>query len=71
MNEEADIMAYQRKTVDEYVLLGNWGYGFDEILVEDNAKDIRTRLREYVKNDPRATYRIHKRRVPIDKKPLL
>lgn len=69
MNEEADIMAYQRKTVDEYVLLGNWGYGFDEILVEDNAKDIRTRLREYVKNDPRATYWIHKRRVPIDKKP--
>lgn len=61
-------MAYQRKTRDEYVLLGNWGYGWDEVLTEDSYKDIRQRYKEYLENDHRAIYRIQKRRVPIDKK---
>ena len=60
-------MAYQRKTYDEYVLLGNWGYGWEEVLTENTYKEIRQRLNEYIENDRSADYRIKKRRVPVDK----
>lgn len=66
--EEATALAYQRKTRDEYVLVGNWGgYGWEEVLTEDSYKEIKQRYREYVENDKRADYKIKKRRVPIDK----
>jgi len=42
---------YKRKTKDVYVLMGNYGYGLEEILTEETRKEIRTRLREYLEND--------------------
>ena len=39
-------MSYKRKTADEYVLLANYGYGWDEILTEDSAAEIRRSHRQ-------------------------
>lgn len=61
-------LAYQRKTRDEYDLLGNWGYGWDYLLTEDSVEKIKLRLKEYRENDPRADYKIEKHRILIDKK---
>ena len=60
-------MAYVRKTKDEYVLLGDNGYGWEEILTEDTFKEIKQRYREYVENDKSSIYKIEKHRIPIDK----
>lgn len=59
-------MAYQRKTKDEWELIGNWGFGWESILMEDSYKEIKQRLREYRENDPRAEYMIVKHRVSIN-----
>lgn len=56
---------YIRKTKDVYILMGNWGYGWDEILTENTWKDIRTRLKEYRENDNSAAYKIVKKRERI------
>ncbi len=39
---------YVRKTVDTWVLEGNYGYGWEYILTEYTRKEGRERLREYV-----------------------
>lgn len=36
-------MAYIRKTIDEYQLLCNYGYGWECILTEETKKDITER----------------------------
>ena len=59
-------MAYKRKTYDEYQLLGDWGYGYDYILSESTLKEVRQQLKTYVENDPRAKYKIVKRRIKIE-----
>ena len=59
--------AYQRKTRDEFELIGYYdGYGWDSVVTEDSMKKIKLRLDEYLENDPRP-YRIVKNRIPIDK----
>lgn len=55
---------YARKTRDEYVIMSNWGYGWDEEVVAEDWKDATRMLREYRENCPRALFRIHKKRVP-------
>ena len=60
-------MSYKRKTADEYVLLANYGYGWDEILTEDSAAEIRRRLTEYKQNTS-AALKITKRRVSLSEK---
>lgn len=42
---------YQRKTKDEYTLLGNYGHGWEELTSEDSRIEILKRLREYKEND--------------------
>lgn len=61
-------MSYKRKTVDEFILLGNYGYGhgFEELTSEDNRKDIRQRLKEYRQNDNTCLgFKIIKKRIKI------
>lgn len=60
-------MSYKRKTTDEYVLLADYGYGWDEVLAEDSAKEIRRRLTEYRQNTS-AALKITKRRVSLSEK---
>lgn len=59
-------MAYERKTQDEYVLLTNYGYGWDEEVTEDTMREIKQRAREYLLNTT-AQIKIIKRRVPKEK----
>lgn len=59
-------MAYERKTRDEYVLLTNYGYGWDEEVTEDTMREIKQRAREYLLNTT-AQIKIIKRRVPKEK----
>lgn len=54
---------YVRKTEDVYILMGNWGYGWDEVLTESTMKEARQRLREYLENDKTASYKIVKKRI--------
>ena len=63
-------MAYKRKTYDEFQLLGNWGYGdrWEYILAEDTLAEVKKRRKEYLENDPFATYKIVKRRIKIEEK---
>lgn len=60
-------MSYKRKTADEYVLFADYGYGWDEILTEDSATEIRRRLTEYRQNTC-AALKITKRRVSLSEK---
>lgn len=57
-------MAYTRKTKDEWILLSNYGYGWDEELTEDTYAEIRQRLKEYRENT-NGSFRISCRRVKI------
>ena len=42
---------YLRKTTDEWILLIDYGQGYEEILTEDSRIEIRKRLKEYREND--------------------
>jgi len=55
---------YIRKTVDEYHIQGNYGYGWETECTEDTRKEARQQLRCYRENGPGA-YRMVKRRVKI------
>lgn len=59
---------YKRKTQDEYILLGNYGYGhgYEELTAEISRVEIRQRLKEYRENDTQALdFKIIKKRVKI------
>ena len=60
-------MNYKRKTKDEYLLLANYGYGWDIVETEESAKAIYIRAREYRENTD-ATLRISKRRIYLQEK---
>lgn len=59
-------MTYVRKTRDEYVIEGNYGYGWDEVCAEDTRRDALARLHEYRENEPRYAHRLRTVRVPIE-----
>lgn len=54
---------YIRKTYDEYVLYGNYGYGWDEILTEKTWKEMKEQLKCYRENEPHVAFKASKRRV--------
>ena len=66
--KEGFTMAYIRKTKDEYILLSNYGYGWEEELTEDTLTEAKEQLRTYKENCPQAQYKIKKKRTPIIKK---
>ncbi len=53
-----------RKTKDEYLLLANYGYGWDIVETEESLKEIRIRAREYRENT-HAALKISKRRINL------
>ncbi len=58
-------MAYQRKTVDEWQLLGDYGYGFERLLSEDTRKEVFIQLKTYRENERKGTFKIVRKRVKI------
>ena len=57
-------MSYMRNTKDEYLLLTNYGYGWDIVETEESLKEIRIRAREYRENT-NAALKISKRRINL------
>lgn len=49
---------YVRKTVDTWVLEGNYGFGWEYILTEYTRKEGVERLREYRENQPQYPVRL-------------
>ena len=56
---------YKRKTKDVYVLMSNYGYGWEEELEEDTLKEGKERLKEYRDNCINASYKLIKKRVKL------
>ena len=46
----------------EWVLLGNYGYGWDELTAEESREAILEQLRTYQANERGAIYKIKKQR---------
>lgn len=57
-------MAYQRKTRDIFILMTNYGYGWEEEVAEYSYKEIRERAKEYMENT-NAKIKVVRRREPI------
>ena len=57
-------MSCMRKTQDEYLLLANYGSGWDIVETEESLKEIRIRAREYRENT-HAELKISKRRINL------
>lgn len=57
-------MAYTRKTKDIYILMSNYGYGWEEELTEKTREQARQTLKEYRQNTT-AQHKIIKKRIPI------
>lgn len=58
---------YTRKTVDEFHVTANYGYGhgWETVTVESTFKEAKAQKKCYLENDPRE-YKIVKRRVKIE-----
>lgn len=55
-----------RKTRDVYVLMGNYGYGWDELVTYDNYSDAKEDYKTYEENEPEAQHKIVRKREPIE-----
>lgn len=51
---------YQRKTADEYEILGNYGYGdgWEVVCSETTFVEARARLKEYNENEPQYPHKL-------------
>ena len=56
---------YTRKTKDIYVLMSNYGYGWEEELTEDTYNEAKEQLKTYRENVKNAQYKIVKKRIKI------
>lgn len=54
---------YQRKTVDEYEIQGNYGSGWEAVTAEENRKAAREQLKCYNENERQYPHRIVKKRI--------
>ena len=60
---------YQRKTVDEYQIITNYGYGEEVEVVEYTLQDAKRTKKEYLDNCSNlVSIRIKKKRVPKENK---
>ena len=59
------MMAYQRKTRDEYELQGNYGQGWEALTTEETMREAKERRREYIENEG-GNYRIKRHRVRLE-----
>lgn len=58
-------MKYVRKTRDEFEIQGNYGYGWETVVTEENAAAAREQLNIYNANEPQYKHRIKKRMIYI------
>ena len=59
-------MTYQRKTKDEYTILGNYGQGWEYLISYDTLKEARENLKLYRENEPQYPHCLKTRRVLIE-----
>lgn len=57
---------YKRKTKDIYVMMSNYGYGWEEELTEDTYAEAKAQLKTYRENCKNAQYKIVKKRIKIN-----
>ena len=55
-------MAYKRKTKDVWVVQGNYGYGWDDVVEEETRKEAWDMLLCYTENEPKYQHRVKRRR---------
>lgn len=60
-------MAYERKTVDEFVIQGYYGrqHGWEDVTTEETYREARDQLRAYRENEPEYRHRLVTRRVRL------
>lgn len=58
---------YIRKTKDIYVLMSNYGYGWEEELTEDTSHEAYAQLKTYKENCPQYQYKIVVKRINLKK----
>lgn len=58
---------YERKTKDVYVLFGDYGNGYEEVLEEDTRAEANEQLKTYRENAPEYSFYVKKKMVPIVK----
>ena len=64
--DDAIIVTKVRRTLkSEYVIQGNYGYGWDCEATEETLEAARAMLKYYRDNAPQGVYRIVHRRVPV------
>lgn len=56
---------YTRKTKDIYILMSNYGYGWEEELTENTYQEAKEQLKTYRENVKNAQYKIVKKRIKI------
>ncbi len=59
-------MNYQRKTKDVYVMLANYGQGWEEEIEEESWRALREQLKCYRENAPQYAYLWRKRREKLN-----
>ena len=57
--------AYTRKTVDEYEIWGDYGYGWGLLTTEETWGAARRMLAVYRRNECQARHQIKRKRVPV------
>jgi len=59
-------MAYQRKTIDEYEIQGNYSYhGFEVVTTEATYREAKIQVKCYRENEP-YEFKIVKKRIKIE-----
>ena len=57
---------YERKTEDEFEILGFYKHGWETVTTETTRKDAKENLKAYRINEPGIPFKIVKRRVPVN-----
>ena len=59
-------MSYIRKTRDAYLVVGDYGSGYEEVMEEETMKDARQMLKDYRENVPQYPHKIVVKRIRIE-----
>ena len=63
---ETDPNYKPKRTRQEYIVQGNYGYGWDDLTTSDSYGEAKQDLKDYRENEKNATHRLITRRVPIE-----
>jgi len=54
---------YKRKTIDLWIVQGNYGQGWEDVTSSESYKEARQDLKDYIENDKFFSYRLILKRV--------